>query len=58
MERTVEKMKDGRKKVWICLLTVVLAAVVIGILYNLSFSRQQGSEGFLIKAPGVEQNVG
>ena len=45
-------MDEGRKKVWICLLIIVLAAVVIGILYYLS------SEGFLIMAPGVEPYVG
>lgn len=43
-------MKDGRKKIWLCLLVVVLAAVVIGILYYLSAPNEQASEGFLIKS--------
>ena len=44
-------MDEGRKKVWICILIAVLAAVVIGILYYLSAPSQQGSEGFLILGP-------
>lgn len=43
-------MKDGRKKIWICLLVVILAAVVLGVLYYLSAPNEQASEGFLIKA--------
>lgn len=46
-------MDEGRKKVWICILIAVLAAVVIGILYYLSAPAQQGSEGFLIMGPGA-----
>ncbi len=43
-------MEDGRRKIWICLLVVLLAAVVIGVLYYYSEPKEQGSEGFLIKA--------
>ena len=42
-------MEDGRRKIWICLLVVLLAAVVIGVLYYYSEPKEQGSEGFLIK---------
>ena len=42
-------MEDGRKKIWICLLTVVLAAVLIGVIYYYSAPREQGNEGFLIR---------
>lgn len=51
-------MDEGRKKVWICLLVIVLAAVVIGILYYLSTPSAQGSEGFLIMAPEVVNHAG
>ena len=50
-------MDDGRKKIWLCLLVIVLAAVVIGILYTLSSPAGQGTEGFLIRAAGWEQVV-
>ena len=43
-------MDDGQKKIWICLLIVVLAAVVIGILYYFSAPTEHSSEGFLIRA--------
>lgn len=46
----VNSMEDGRRKIWICLLVVVLAAVVIGVLYYYSAPQEQGSEGFLIRA--------
>lgn len=49
-------MEDGRKKIWICLLVVVLAAVMIGIIYELSTSRGQAEEGFLIE--NGEQETG
>ena len=42
-------MDDGRKKIWICLLTAVLAAAVIGILYYFSTPGEHSSEGFLIR---------
>ena len=54
----VKHMDEGRKKVWICLLIIVLAAVVIGILYYLSTPSGQSSEGFLIRLPGEEAYVG
>ena len=43
-------MDDGQKKIWICLLIVVLAAGVIGILYYFSAPTEHSSEGFLIRA--------
>ena len=46
----VDRMDDGQKKIWICLLAVVLAAVVIGILYYYSTPSEHSSEGFLIRA--------
>ncbi len=55
-ERSVDVMDDGRKKIWICLLAVVLAAVVIGILYYFSTPAEHGSEGFLIRAE-VEEDA-
>ena len=45
----VDTMDDGKKKIWICLLVVVLAAVVIGVLYYFSVPSENGSEGFLIR---------
>lgn len=42
-------MEDGRKKIRICLLVIVLAAVVIGVLYYLSTPNEQAGEGFLIR---------
>lgn len=45
-------MRDGKKKVWICLLVVVLAAVVAGLLYWLSTPRAPSTEGFLIRNTG------
>lgn len=47
-------MDDGRKKIWTCLLIVVLAAVVIGILYYFSTPAEHSSEGFLIRAEAEE----
>lgn len=42
-------MGNGRKKVWLCLLAVVAAAVMIGIIYSLTGSTEYSSqEGFLI----------
>ncbi|HJA07478.1 MAG TPA: hypothetical protein H9798_10125 [Candidatus Mediterraneibacter pullicola] len=42
-------MEDGRKKIWICLFIIVLAAVVIGLIYYLSTPQEQAGEGFLIR---------
>lgn len=47
----VDTMDNGKKKIWICLLVVVLAAVVIGILYYFSTPSEYSSEGFLISVP-------
>lgn len=51
-------MDDGRKKIWICLLIIVLAAVVIGILYYLSAPREQAGEGYLIERQDEVDYVG
>ena len=50
MRGRVNGMDNGQKKIWICLLIVVLAAVVIGILYYFSTPAEHSSEGFLIRA--------
>ena len=50
-------MENGRRKVWICLLIIVLAAVAVGILYYLSTPQQPGDEGFLIMGPEVKEYV-
>ena len=50
----VNGMEDGKKKIWICLLTVVLAAILIGVIYYYSAPREQGAEGFLIRETGEE----
>lgn len=44
-------MDNGQKKIWICLLIVVLAAAVIGILYYFTAPSVESSEGFLIRIP-------
>ncbi len=44
-------MDDGKKKIWICLLVIVLAALAAGILYYLCVPDAPDSEGFLIRAP-------
>ena len=43
-------MDDGKKKIWICLLVIVLAALAAGILYYLCVPDAPDSEGFLIRA--------
>ena len=50
-------MEDGRKKIWICLLTVVLAAILIGVIYCYSAPQGQGAEGFLIREQGEGSHV-
>ena len=50
-------MEDGRKKIWICLLTVVIAAILIGVIYYYSAPQEQGTEGFLIREQGEESYV-
>lgn len=49
-------MENGRRKIRICLLGIVLAAVAIGIFYYYFSGKQQqkGSEGTLIQGPKVE----
>ncbi len=42
-------MDDGRRKIRLCILAVLLAAVVIGLLYYLSAPKTPGEEGFLIR---------
>lgn len=42
-------MEDGRRKVLICVLLIVLAAVVIGFIYYMSTPQEQAGEGFLIR---------
>lgn len=49
MKEKVKNVDDGRKKIWICVLTAVSAAVIIGILYWMSMPSPQNSEGFLIR---------
>lgn len=43
----VSKMENGHGKVWICLLILVLAAVVIGLLYYTTAAKEPDEEGFL-----------
>ena len=50
-------MENGKKKIWICLITVVLAAVVIGFLYYMSTPQESGGEGFLIRGEEVSGYV-
>ena len=50
-------MEDGRKKIWICLLTVVIAAILIGVIYYYSAPQEQGTEGFLIREKREESYV-
>lgn len=50
-------MENGKKKIWICLITVVLAAVVIGLLYYMSTPQGSGGEGFLIRGEEVSGYV-
>ena len=50
-------MENGRKKIWICLLTVVIAAILIGVIYYYSAPQEQGTEGFLIREQREESYV-
>ncbi|MBU3878687.1 hypothetical protein HGO97_023095 [Faecalicatena sp. AGMB00832] len=49
-------MENGRRKIRICLFSIVLAAVVIGILYYYMSENSQirSSEGTLVQRPRVE----
>lgn len=44
-------MQDGKKKIWICLLIIVLAAAAAGVIWYFSMPDVPGSEGVLIRAP-------
>lgn len=52
-------MEEGKKKIRICLITMVLAAVVIGIFYYYYHEGDavSGSEGTLIWRPEVASYV-
>ena len=50
----VSKMENRHGKVWICLLILVLAAVVIGLLYYTTAAKEPDEEGFLIRAEQME----
>ena len=50
-------MEEGKKKIRICLITMVLAAVVIGIFYYYYHEGDSGSEGTLIRRPEVASYV-
>lgn len=52
-------MEEGRRKIRICLMSVLLAAVVIGIFYYYYNEAEAvtGSAGTLIRRPGVESYV-
>ena len=43
-------MEDGKKKIWICLLVIVLAAVAARGFYYLSAPDAPDRRGFLIRA--------
>lgn len=52
-------MEAGRRKIRICLASIVLAAVVIGIFYYYYNDAKAVSDstGTLIRRPGVETHV-
>ena len=50
-------MGQGNKKVWLCLLAVVLTAVVVGAVYYNSAERKNSSEGVLIRETEVWEYV-
>lgn len=58
MKGQVSEMEDGKKKIWICLLIIVAAAVLIGLLYYFGAQDISGSEGFLIRVPCEEMSTG
>lgn len=53
-------MENGRRKIRICLFSIVLAAVVIGIFYYYfnGSAQSNNSEGTLIQGPRVEVTYG
>lgn len=50
-------MEDGKRKIWLCLLILVLAAVVAGLAWYLSDARTPSGEGFLIERQAEEEVV-
>ncbi|EOS38694.1 hypothetical protein AALC16_20645 [Lachnospiraceae bacterium 29-91] len=52
-------MEEGRRKIRICLMSVVLAAVVIGIFYYYYHDAEavSNSTGTLIRRPGTQYHV-
>lgn len=57
MKGRVRNMDGGKKKIWICLILVVLTAVVLGSGYYLWNSGEKSSEGFLIRDTGGRSGV-
>lgn len=55
----VAEMEEGRRKIRLCLMSIVLAAVATGIFYYYYSSTDKipGSEGTLIRKPGAEYYV-
>ena len=55
----VAVMEEGRRKIGICLMSVVLAAVVIGIFYYYYHDAEavSNSTGTLIRRPGTQYHV-
>ena len=53
------KMENGRRKISICLVSIVLAAVVIGICYYYSNREKNAydSEGILIRQMQEDEDV-
>ena len=47
-------MEDGKRKIWLCLLILVLAAVVAGLAWYLSDAQAPSGEGFLIERQAEE----
>ena len=50
-KRQVNAMEDGKKKIWMCLLVIVLAALAIGALYYFTVPEVPYSEAFLVCSP-------
>lgn len=55
--------RTGRRKIWICLLIVVFAAVMIGAVYYMNVPKEHSEEGFLIRresedcVDGIRKNI-
>lgn len=51
-------MERGKKRIWLCLLVLVLAAVVIGAIYYYSGQdTKESTEGTLIREMEVQRHV-